>query len=239
MCGRSSLHDAPANVLERFKLPPALPGFKPRYNIAPTQEQWTLGLDAEGAPEVRERRWGLIPAWASDPAIGNRMINARMINARSDSLAEKPAFRESFERRRCLILADGYYEWTGKGKAKVPLYFHLKDGRAFAMAGLWDRWDRGERSLETCTVVTTDASSRTVAWHPRMPVLLDLDSAERWLDHSTPLNAALRLLRPYEGTDLECYQVSRLVNSPANDSPECSAPAGPEEDASSLTLDLF
>ena len=234
MCGRSSLHDAPANVLERFRLPPVLPGFKPRYNIAPTQEQWTLGLDAIGNAEVKERRWGLIPSWASDPAIGNRMINAR-----SDSLAEKPAFREALETRRCLILADGYYEWSGKGKAKVPLYFHMKDNRAFAMAGLWERWERAGVALETCTVVTTDASAMTSAYHPRMPVLLDLDSAERWVDRSTPISASIRLLRPYEGPDLECYQVSKLVNSPANDSAECLVPAAADENESSLTLDLF
>lgn len=234
MCGRSSLHDAPTNVLERFRLPPVLPGFKPRYNIAPTQEQWTLGLDAAGAPEVKGRRWGLIPSWANDPAIGNRMINAR-----SDSLAEKPAFREALERRRCLILADGYYEWTGKGKSKVPLYFHMKDNRAFAMAGLWERWGRNGLLVETCTVVTTDASAMTSAFHPRMPVLFDIDAAERWVNRSTSINAALALLRPYEGIDLECYQVSKLVNSPANDSAECIAPAAPEKDESSLTLELF
>jgi len=234
MCGRSSLHDAPTNVLERFRLPPILPGFKPRYNIAPTQDQWTLGLDRQYAPEVKARRWGLIPSWASDPAIGNRMINAR-----SDSLAEKPAFREALERRRCLILADGYYEWTGKGKVKVPLYFHMKDNRAFAMAGLWERWERGGVGVETCTVVTTDASSMASAYHPRMPVLFDLDSAERWIDRSTSIGAAVSLLRPYESADLECYEVSKLVNSPANDSPDCIAPAVPGEDDSSLTLDLF
>ena len=235
MCGRSSLHDAPTNVLERFRLPPVLPGFKPRYNIAPTQEQWTLGLDARGEYEVKARRWGLIPSWANDPAIGNRMINAR-----AESLVEKPAFRDSVETRRCLILADGYYEWTGTGKSKVPLFFHMKGHRAFAMAALWDRWERGAAPLETCTVVTTDASSRTSAYHPRMPVLLDLDSAERWLDRAISPLAALQLLRPYEGEDLECYEVSKLVNSPANDSADCMAPAGPSaENDSSLTLGLW
>ncbi len=234
MCGRSSLHDAPTNVLERFRLPPVLPGFTPRYNIAPTQEQWTLGLDAQGAPAVTQRRWGLIPYWADDPAIGNRMINAR-----ADSLMDKPAFREAFERRRCLILADGYYEWTGMGKSKVPMFFHMKDKRAFAMAGLWERWEKGSTPVETCTVVTTDASLRTSAYHPRMPVLLDLDSAERWLDRSMAPAAALRLLKPYENDDLDCYQVSKLVNRPANDSPECIAPADAAEGDSSLTLGLW
>ncbi|MEO8575604.1 MAG: SOS response-associated peptidase [Gemmatimonadales bacterium] len=234
MCGRSSLHDAPTNVLERFRLPPVLPGFKPRYNVAPTQQQWTLGLDATGSPEAKERRWGLIPSWANDPAIGNRLINAR-----SDSLMEKPAFREALERRRCLILADGYYEWTGTSKSKVPLYFHMKDSRAFAMAGLWERWGRGETAVETCTVVTTDASTMTSAYHPRMPVLLDLDEAEQWINRSTTVDAALALLRPYESAALVCYRVSKLVNSPANDVAECILPAAPDENNSSLTLELF
>lgn len=220
MCGRSSLHDAPISILERFRLPAAIPGFRARYNIAPTHEQWTLGIDAAGAPEIRPRRWGLIPYWARDSSIGSRMINAR-----AESLLEKPAFREAAARRRCLILADGYYEWTGTGKSKVPMFFHLAGHRAFAMAGLWERWTGGESPLETCTVVTTDASSRTSAWHPRMPVLLDLDAAERWVNSATPIEAALGLLRPYEGADLECYEVSKLVNSPSNDSPECMQPA--------------
>lgn len=220
MCGRSSLHDAPANILARFRLPPVIPGFRPRYNIAPTHEQWTLGVAASGAPEVRPRRWGLVPHWARDAAMG-----ARMINARAESLVEKPAFREAVESRRCLVLVDGYYEWSGAGKAKVPMFFHMSEHEAFALAGLWEIWNGGASSLETCTVVTTDASSRTSPWHPRMPAILDLDSAERWVSPSTPVDAAIGLLRPYEGADLECYEVSRLVNSPANDSSECMRPA--------------
>ena len=233
MCGRSSLHDAPTNILERFGLPAAIPGFKARYNIVPTHEQWTLGVGATGAPEICQRRWGLIPYWAKDSSIG-----ARMINARAESLLEKPAFREAVARRRCLILADGYYEWTGAGKSKVPMFFHMAGHRAFAMAGLWERWTGNESPLETCTVVTTDASSRTAAYHPRMPVLLDLDAAERWVDSATPMEAALGLLRPYEGADLECYEVSKLVNSPSNDSPECMQPAeeSPGETVSQLSL---
>lgn len=219
MCGRSSLHDAPTNILERFRLPPAIPGFKPRYNVAPTHEQWTLGVDASGAPEVRPRRWGLVPHWATDATIG-----ARMINARAESLLEKPAFREAVERRRCIVLADGYYEWSGTGKSKIPMFFHMTGHEAFALAGLWERWDGGASPLETCTVVTTDASSKTSAWHPRMPAILDLDAAERWVSGFTPVEAALGLLVPYERADLECYEVSKLVNSPANDSSDCMLP---------------
>lgn len=219
MCGRSSLHDAPVSVLERFNLPPVIPGFRPRYNIAPTQEQWTLGLDEANKPEVVARRWGLIPAWADEPSIGNRLINAR-----SESLDEKPAYKDAFRDRRCLILADGYYEWTTVGKSKVPMFFHIVDDKPFVMAGLWERWRSKAAFLETCTVVTTDAGSRAARYHHRMPALLTLDSAEEWLDPSTPPARLKSILAPYEGNDLECHEVSKLVNNPANDSPECMAP---------------
>lgn len=219
MCGRSSLHEAPVNVLERFGLPPVLSGFRPRYNIAPSQDQWTIALDEKRAPAVAARRWGLIPSWANDPSIGYRLINAR-----AESLQEKPAFRDSLRDRRCVVLADGYYEWTGEGKSRVPIFFHLAGHTPFAMAGLWDRWGEGDSRVETCTIITTDASSRASRHHHRMPALMTLDAAEEWLDPSTRPTRALELLEPYERADLECYEVSRLVNSPANDSAECIAP---------------
>lgn len=217
MCGRSSLHDAPVNVLERFNLPPVLPGFRPRYNIAPSQDQWTIALDAAGAPAVAARRWGLVPSWAEDPAVGNRLINAR-----AESLDERAAFRDAFRERRCLVLADGYYEWSGTGKTRVPVFFHLSGHVPFVIAGLWERW--GRDAQETCTVITTAAGSLASRYHNRMPALLTLDAAEEWLDPATRLSRARALLAPYDETDLECYEVSRLVNSPANDTPECMAP---------------
>ena len=220
MCGRSSLHDAPVSVLEKFELPPVLPGFEPRYNIAPTQNQWTVAQDAGRRPVAAQKRWGLIPSWASDPAIGNRMINAR-----SDTIASKPAFRDLVRDHRCVILADGYYEWTGEGKSRVPMFFHMKEHEPFVMAGIWDRWRRGDLSYETCTVITTDANQWASQFHHRMPVLLPLDAAVKWVDRATPLHEALAMLRGYQGSDLECYEVSRFVNSPANDSAECIAPA--------------
>ena len=234
MCGRSSLHDAPVSILERFKLPPVLPGFKPRYNIAPTQEQWTLGIDARGNPEINARRWGLIPSWANDPSIGNRLINAR-----AESLSEKPAFRDALERRRCLILADGYYEWSGTGKSKRPIFFHLRGNVPFAMAGLWERWSRGDSALETCTVVTTDANQLSAKYHPRMPVLLDHASAARWVDRATSVLDALSLLQPYEGGELECYEVSKLVNNASFDSPACMEPASEPNDSNVSQLSLL
>ncbi|MDQ3082711.1 MAG: SOS response-associated peptidase [Gemmatimonadota bacterium] len=222
MCGRSTLHDAPANVLEHFRLPPVLPGFEPRYNIAPTQDQWTIALDEYGAPNATRRRWGLVPSWAKDRSIGQRMINAR-----AESLADKPSFRDALESRRCLVLADGYYEWTVREKGKVPMYFHLAGNRAFAMAGLWERWEGGDSPLETCTVVTTAAGARTSRYHHRMPVVLTLQGAESWLDRATPRASLKELLVPYEKEDLLVHEVSRMVNSPANDRAECMEPLSP------------
>jgi putative SOS response-associated peptidase YedK len=219
MCGRSSLHDAPVNVLERFKLPPSLPGFEPRYNIAPSQLQWTILLDSTGKPHARQLKWGLVPSWAQDAAVGQRMVNAR-----SDSLTEKPSYKDSFRDRRCVILADGYYEWTGKGRSRVPMFFHLTENRPFAMAGIWDRWEKGGDALDTCTIITTDASVKAGEYHHRMPAVLSADRAAEWLDRGTSEARLLDLLVPYEEADLECHEVSTLVNSPLNDRAECMAP---------------
>jgi putative SOS response-associated peptidase YedK len=219
MCGRSSLHDAPVSVLEHFHLPPVLPGFEPHYNIAPSQNQWAIALSDAGAPEVRQFKWGLVPAWADDPSIGSRMINAR-----AETLASKSAWEFPVRKRRCLILADGYYEWATNGKTRTPYFFHLRGHRPFTMAGLWDRWERGGESIETCTVITTEAGPLASAVHHRMPVVFPIDRADEWLDESTRVHRALSLLRAYED-DLESYQVSKYVNTPANDSPECIVPA--------------
>jgi len=218
MCGRSSLHDDPTNILERFSLPPTLPGFTPHYNIAPTQLQWTISRDDGRTPVARQMKWGLVPSWATDPAIGNRMINAR-----AESLSTRRAFRDSFESRRCVILADGYYEWKLVGKSKVPFYFRLNDGRAFGLAGLWDRWERGDTILETCTVITTDSSAKAATIHDRMPVLLVDDATKWWLDDSASGRDLQKLLAPYGRGDLELYEVGRFVNKADNDSADCIA----------------
>src|SRR4029078_11217929 len=219
MCGRSSLHDAPVSVLERFSLPPVIPGFKPRYNIAPTQEQLTIFADDIGRVQLRPLRWGLVPAWAQDRSIG-----ARMINARSDTLATKDTWESLLRKRRCLVLADGYYEWNSVDKSRTPMFFHLSDHRPFAMAGVWDHWEKNGDVLDTCAVITTDANSLAAKFHHRMPVLLSLDEAEEWIDPATRTRRAVELMVPYKEADLECYEVSRFVNKPANDSPECIEP---------------
>jgi len=148
-----------------------------------------------------------------------------MINARSDSLAGKPSWRDSLRGRRCIVLADGYYEWTGAGKSKTPFFFHLTGHRAFAMAGLWDRWEKDGTVMETCTIITTDAGLRTSAYHHRAPVIFTLETASDWLAEETSERGALDMLTPYEEGDLECFAVSRYVNKPSNDSPECIRPA--------------
>ena len=227
MCGRSSLHDDPTNILERFNLPRRLPDFVPHYNIAPTQLQWTISRDDALAAGVRQMKWGLVPSWATDPSIGNRLVNAR-----AESLSTRPAFRDSLRTRRCVILADGYYEWKVVGRSKVPFYFRLNDGRAFGLAGLWDRWERDDTVLETCTVITTDAGSRSASIHDRMPVLLVDDATTQWLDDSASDRALQSLLAPYDGSDLDLYEVGRFVNSAGNDSADCIARVTPTPDAS-------
>ncbi len=203
-------------MLERFSLPPMLPGFVPRYNVCPSQQQWTIARDSSGKAIARQMRWGLIPSWANDPSVGQRMINAR-----SESLTEKPSWSTPLKKQRCLILADGYYEWKSDGKRKVPFYFRLADGRAFGLAGLWDRWDKGDAPLETCTVITTAAGTRTSSYHRRMPVLLADHAATAWLEGTASETDLLSLMVPYEAEDLDVYEVSRYVNDPAHDSAEC------------------
>jgi putative SOS response-associated peptidase YedK len=219
MCGRSSLHDAPVSVLERFSLPPVIPDFKPRYNIAPTQEQLTIFATENGNAQLKPLRWGLVPAWAADRSIGSRMINTR-----SDTLATKESWDFLLRKRRCLVLADGYYEWTSTDKSRIPVFFHLTGHRPFALAGIWDRWQRDGDVLETCSIITTNPNALAAKVHHRMPVVLTLDAAEEWIDPSTRARRAVELMVPYEAADLECYEVSRYVNSPANDSPECIEP---------------
>lgn len=219
------------SVLEKFRLPPALPGFIPRYNIAPSQDQWTILLDEAGKPAPRQLKWGLVPSWADEPSVGQRMVNAR-----SDSVAGKPSYQESFRNRRCVILADGYFEWTGVGKLRVPMFFHLDGNRDFALAGLWDSWDRGASALETCTIITTDASPLAARYHHRMPVVLTTDGAAEWMDPAATEVRLMELMRPYVGEDLECYEVTKLVNSPTNDGIECIAPALPKVRPIELSL---
>ena len=180
----------------------------PRYNIAPTQPVITV----IAGDQVEELVWGLIPNWSKEPA--------PIINARSETLAEKASFRESFERRRCLILADGFYEWRRTGKAKQAFFFQLKDGRAFALAGIWDRWRKGETTIKSCAIITTDANELLLPVHDRMPVILNEESYELWLDSRVSPAELKKLLEPFPADEMRSWTVSSKVNSADNEGPE-------------------
>ncbi len=216
MCGRSSLHDAPVSVLESFGLPPIVRGFRPRYNIAPSQEQLTISLTATGFVEARHRRWGLVPPWAADESIGHRMVNAR-----AETLTQKPSFRAPLRKQRCLIVADGYYEWRKEGGRKIPVFFHLSGHRPFTIAGLWERWRRGPQPLDTCVIITTAARGRAAEVHDRMPVIFPPEVAKRWIARESRAAEVMAMLSPYEDDDLELYDVAPAVNNPAYDMPDC------------------
>lgn len=194
---------------------------EPRYNIAPGQHAPVVVLE-EGRKVLQAMQWGLVPSWAKDPAFG-----AKTINARAETVSEKPTFRKSFSRRRCLVLTDGFYEWRkeeGSGR-KIPMRFVMKDGEPFAFAGLWDRWESPDgEGLDSFTIVTTAANTFIEAFHHRMPVILSPDDGELWLDPETDPEMLLRLLVPCDPERLKAYDVSTLVNSPKNDIPECIQP---------------
>ncbi len=214
MCGRFAFYSPREAVLVVFGV-----GFTealaPRYNISPTQDVAAIRSDAHGAPQAAILRWGLIPSWAKDPAIGNRMINAR-----AETLAEKPAFRSAFRRRRCLVLANGFYEWRKSGRGKQPYYIAAADERPIAFAGLWERWDKGDSPLETCTIITTGANRALSELHDRMPAILPPEAALQWLAPDAPIERLAGLLLPAADELLAARPVSRAVNSPAHEGPE-------------------
>lgn len=215
MCGRFSLKTSP-DTLERIFGHPAPPGYRARYNVAPSQQVLAVVADA-GAERTEMLRWGLIPFWAKDASIGSRMINAR-----AESVAEKPAYRSAFRKRRCIILADGFYEWQKRPDGKHPLWIRAPSGEPFAFAGLWERWDRGEQPIVSCTIITTEANSFMRPVHTRMPVILKEEEVWRsWLSEAAAEPDLLELLDRAREIDLQAHEVSTLVNNPANDLPEC------------------
>jgi putative SOS response-associated peptidase YedK len=193
----------------------------PRYNIAPTQA--IAVVPNHGHPRVEFVHWGLIPSWAKDPSMG-----ARMINARGETLAEKPAFRTALKRWRCLIPASGFYEWkkSPDGKTKTPMYIRLKDGKPFAFAGLWETWHSNDGSeLRSCTIITGQPNDLVRSIHDRMPVILDPQDYRRWLEPGEiESDKLLALLKPYPATRMEAYAISRAVNNPSHDAPDCIEP---------------
>lgn len=222
MCGRYTLTVDASVLAELFDLEP-LTELSPRYNIAPTQKVPVVRRGEEHRREWAEVRWGLIPPWAKDQKIGSRLINAR-----AETAAEKPSFRVAFASRRCLLPADGFYEWVKAPGGKQPHHIRFADRRPFAFAGLWERWNDPEGApVESCTILTTSPNDLMEPLHSRMPVILEPERYEAWLQPA-PLSpaAAEALLIPYPGDGLEAVRVCPLVNSVANDDPKCVEPVG-------------
>lgn len=225
MCGRFTLRTPTNVIVEHFAVSGPVPPLAPRYNIAPTQPVAAVRCDSRTAAtrrELVELRWGLIPHWAKDPGIGNRMINAR-----AETVAQKPAYKTALLRRRCLLPADGFFEWrTGEGKRRQPYFIGLHEGEWFAFAGLWESWEGPDHShVESCTVLTTEPNELIRPIHNRMPVLLPRGAYDLWLDPAVQdFDRLLPLLRPFPAERMRAHAVSTLVNSPRNDSPECIAP---------------
>jgi putative SOS response-associated peptidase YedK len=221
MCGRFTLTDPDADLAVQFNLP-EIPDMQPRYNIAPTQPVAVVRVAGKSqAREMVMLHWGLIPFWAKDPKIGSRMINAR-----AETAAEKPAFRAAFRRRRCLVVADGFYEWQKQNGTKQPFFIRLRDKHPFAFAGLWEHWEGPDDSIiQSCTLLTCNPNDFLKAIHNRMPVILDPADYDLWLDPEVEDRDLLQpLLHPYPAQSMDGYPVSRYVNSPDNDSPRCIEP---------------
>ncbi len=214
MCGRFVRHTKASVYAEMFAVE-SVPDV-PSFNVAPTQPV-AIVRTADDRRECVLVRWGLIPFWSKDKKTG-------FINARADTVLQKPAFRNLVKNRRCLVLADGFYEWKIEGKAKQPYYFHLRDGRPFAFAGLWDCWQGEADPIESCTIITTDANELSRPVHDRMPVILNRDGCAAWLDAAIEDAGALQnLLKPYAAAEMESYAVGALVGNVKNNQPECIA----------------
>jgi putative SOS response-associated peptidase YedK len=220
VCGRYSLKPVdPAQLRARFPIGKTLEITPPYYNITPTSEVLAVTTDRDGRPRGEHLRWGLVPNWAKDTKVGFKMINAR-----AETLAERPAYRGAFERFRCLIPADGFYEWqsVASESRKQPFHITLSDGALFAFAGLWSVWHRGEpEELRSCTIITTAANSTVAAVHDRMPVILPRDSEQLWLSHGAPLSELQGLLHGLPAEAMALRPVGPAVNDARYDGPEC------------------
>jgi putative SOS response-associated peptidase YedK len=221
MCGRFTASFEFREIKVRYNLGRDLPLFARRYNIAPSQEVPVI-VQEDGVNELKPMRWGLVPSWAPDPSIGNRLINAR-----AETITEKPSFRRLIESRRCLIPADGFYEWRREGSRKIPVWFYLKEKEPFAFAGLWDVWrDVEGEVLHTFTIITTVPNALLRRIHHRMPVMFDTLQARQWLDPrlSTRNADIAAVLAPFPSELMESHDVSLLVNKPEIDSLDCINP---------------
>lgn len=220
MCGRFTLQITPEMLAEIFGLSETPQSLAPRYNIAPTQQIPIIRQLADSANHLSFAHWGLIPSWAKDKSIGNHMINAR-----AETVHEKPSFRHAVKYRRCLIPSSGFFEWRKDGNIKIPLYIHLKDSSPMVYAGLWESWKSPEGdNLESCTILTTAANKLIEPLHDRMPVILHPQEYNHWLNRDITDPAEFQTLyHPYPAETMDAYEVSTEVNNPRNDSPSCIA----------------
>jgi|HubBroStandDraft_6_1064221.scaffolds.fasta_scaffold00329_5 putative SOS response-associated peptidase YedK len=232
MCGRYRLSRRKQLVEEYFDAADWQDDWSPRFNVAPTQPVPVIRQNPkEPIRELSLMRWGLIPSWAKDASGA-----ARMINARSETAATKPTFRDPLKFRRCLIPADGFYEWKRTGTPKQPYCFEVNDGELFAFAGLWDGWKNAEGQwIKTCSILTTVPNAVTATVHDRMPVILDRESYDLWLDPGmTNVQVVSELLKPYDAKSMRCYPVTTRINHVANDDEECSRRVEPVQAQNSL-----
>jgi putative SOS response-associated peptidase YedK len=221
MCGRFAFQITSEELAKYFDLASDVEA-PARFNIAPSQPAPVVRLSREGQPKFSEIRWGLIPFWAKDKALG-----ARMINARAETLAQKPAYRAPFRRRRCLVLASGFYEWQATASGKVPNYFSHDDGMPLGFAGLWDRWqDAAGQTIDSCTVVTVPAEGVVKPIHHRMPLILETRQHRGWMDRDTATTKLEEWLQNVPAPPLQCWPVALKVNDPRNDGPELIEPSG-------------
>lgn len=225
MCGRFTLRTPADEIAATFavQLPIEFTShpYQPRFNIAPAQNISVVVEDPSQSPSRQWRffRWGLVPAWAKDLSVGYRMINAR-----GETVADKPSFRTAFRKRRCLVIADGFYEWRKTDSGKQPFHFRREDDGLFAFAGLWEKWS-GDQTVYSCTIITTDANSLLKDYHDRMPVILDPADYQLWLDPQWQKPEPLQqLLRPYPAEEMTVREANPIVNHVKNETPECLQP---------------
>ena len=218
MCGRFVRHSPPSTYAELFGIDP-IPG-GPSYNVAPTQNVAAIRI-SDGNREGVQLRWGLIPVWSKDK-------KTSFVNARSDTVLQKPAFRSAIKKRRCLVPADGYYEWKTVGKKKQPYYFYMRDGRPFAFAGIWECWKGEAEPLETCALLTTEPNEPARVVHDRMPVILPAASYDTWLDPSLDDPAAIqKLMATYPAAEMACHAVTPAMGNVRHNGPDCIEPIEP------------
>lgn len=218
MCGRFTLTAEIDLLMDWFEIDEFAPGFdiQPRFNIAPSQDIVAI-ISNEGNRRAGFLKWGLIPFWAKDPSIGHKLINAR-----SETVPEKPSFKHAFKKRRCIIPADGFFEWKKEGKHKQPKYIKMKNDQPFGFAGLWEKWkDEKGNPIHTCTVLTTEPNELMKDIHNRMPVILPREKYGNWLDGDGEQSDLIDLMKPFDPASMTAYNVSTIVNSPRNEVPEC------------------